>query len=566
MRALLVAVVVGLALVGVVGSAGPASAHAHVVSMSPEVGATVRHAPSYVVLRFDENVRAPSRVEVVGPDGSRVDRGAASVLDDQVRVRVVVERPGTYAVAYRVLSADGHPVEGAESFNFLRPGTSPDGATPASSAQRTGGQGAVLVAAGAAVLLGLVLLGVARAGSRRGRRPTVRRRLPVLVGAAMLVGAGVLVTALVLGGGVAQPGGPTLGADAFSGWALPGVRLVADLAGVACLGGLVCLGWLLTHEGHPDGGHPSGGPPGAPVGPVVETGVGASGGSRVDAGVAAGLGPGGHPLARLVGGAGVLWAAAVLVETVVTAVDISGRSLAATLSDAGPVGLVTASAQARALGVQLLLVVALAGLVLAGVGARRARAVAVLAALAWVPPLLTGHVAGSGSHLLAAPSLVAHVLAGAAWVGGLAAVTVLVAGRGAGSGGTAVTVARFSTLAGWCFVVVAASGVLNAGVRLGGPAALVESGYGRLVLAKVAALLVLGGFGWWHRRRTVRPPTAGSCAAALRKRFAVVACAELVVMTATMALAVGLSRTPTPGAEAGPAATSRGVPSPGAPA
>jgi putative copper resistance protein D len=103
------------------------------------------------------------------------------------------------------------------------------------------------------------------------------------------------------------------------------------------------------------------------------------------------------------------------------------------------------------------------------------------------------------------------------------------------------------------------SGVVNAGVRLGAFGPLVTSSYGVLVLAKTAALVTLGGFGWWHRRRTVAQvagqPATGTQGGPDRTRsevrvFLRVAAAELVVMAATVALAVGLSRSPTPaGAE-----------------
>jgi putative copper resistance protein D len=93
-------------------------------------------------------------------------------------------------------------------------------------------------------------------------------------------------------------------------------------------------------------------------------------------------------------------------------------------------------------------------------------------------------------------------------------------------------------------VVVACSGIANAWVRVGSWSALGSSAYGRLVLGKVAALVVLGAFGWWTRQHVVRhlhEPDARPRAA-----FARLAAAEVTVMSATVGLAVALSRTPTP--------------------
>ncbi|HEX6445215.1 MAG TPA: cytochrome c oxidase assembly protein, partial [Streptosporangiales bacterium] len=55
------------------------------------------------------------------------------------------------------------------------------------------------------------------------------------------------------------------------------------------------------------------------------------------------------------------------------------------------------------------------------------------------------------------------------------------------------------------------------------------------------ALVLLGSFGWLHRRRTLPRLDAGS-----RRPFVRLAAVEVAVMTATIGLAVGLSRTPTP--------------------
>ncbi len=84
---------------------------------------------------------------------------------------------------------------------------------------------------------------------------------------------------------------------------------------------------------------------------------------------------------------------------------------------------------------------------------------------------------------------------------------------------TEPTLRRFSALAGFAFVLVFASGVINSSIRLTSWNDLFGSAYGQLILAKAAATLVLGGIGLMHRqlghpaagqpgRRPVRPPRA----------------------------------------------------------
>ncbi len=154
----------------------------------------------------------------------------------------------------------------------------------------------------------------------------------------------------------------------------------------------------------------------------------------------------------------------------------------------------------------------------------------VLASL--VPVAFAGHSASSGSHDLAALSLLLHLVGVCLWVGGLVALT-WVAWRG--SKRLAPALRRYSVLALWAFVVVGVSGTVNAAVRLRSVSDVVGTGYGQLVLAKVVALVALGWFGWVQRRR-LADRDAG---------FLPVATSEVLLMSATIGLAVALSRTPT---------------------
>lgn len=167
-----------------------------------------------------------------------------------------------------------------------------------------------------------------------------------------------------------------------------------------------------------------------------------------------------------------------------------------------------------------------------------------LFALTFVGPLpvaFTGHSSAGGSHDIATDSLVLHVLAAASWVGGLAAVSALAATRGTDrSAALATAVPRFSKLALVCWLVLAVTGVLNALVRV--PlTGLFDTTYGALVLAKVVALLVLGGIGALHRRSSVARAASGDPRALLR-----LGGVELLLMFATVGLAVALGRSAPP--------------------
>ena len=143
-------------------------------------------------------------------------------------------------------------------------------------------------------------------------------------------------------------------------------------------------------------------------------------------------------------------------------------------------------------------------------------ALAALSVLAVLPLALAGHAAGSASHDTAVNSLAVHLVAAVLWVGGLLGLVVLrpVLGKG-----LAVSVARYSTLAGWCFVLVALSGVQNAWIRLGSLSAL-GSPYGVLVIGKVrrargprARGLAAAPPAWsdgWPRTRAPAPCSPGS--------------------------------------------------------
>jgi putative copper export protein len=164
------------------------------------------------------------------------------------------------------------------------------------------------------------------------------------------------------------------------------------------------------------------------------------------------------------------------------------------------------------------------------------RAVAPLAVLALLPPLLTGHVRTAPVPWLTGSALVLHVAAATTWVAGLAAVGwLLMRGRPWGR-----ALRSYSPIALVAATVVTVSGVVVALSRVGSPADLVTSGYGVVVLAKVLALALLVVGGYLQRRFVLAADPAP------RRAFLLLGGAELIVMALTFGLAAGLSQTPPP--------------------
>lgn len=114
----------------------PVAAHATLTGSDPKDGATVKRLPDQVELEFSEEVGTPAFVEVKAADGTNVADGDPEVLGATVAQPLTAEGPaGAYTIAYRVVSADGHPISGELTFDVTRASPSA-GSTPAGS---TGG-------------------------------------------------------------------------------------------------------------------------------------------------------------------------------------------------------------------------------------------------------------------------------------------------------------------------------------------------------------------------------------------------------------------------------------------
>ncbi|CAN5280718.1 cytochrome c oxidase assembly protein [soil metagenome] len=170
--------------------------------------------------------------------------------------------------------------------------------------------------------------------------------------------------------------------------------------------------------------------------------------------------------------------------------------------------------------------------------------VTAFAAVGLVPLALGGHSAGTAGHDAAVTSLGLHLLFASVWLGGLLTIVLI---RGTlDRGRIGPVISRYSTLALVCFVVVAASGYVNAQIRVGTLPDLLTP-YGVLVLVKLVALLALGVFGLVQRRFLIkRMQRAVDGGKAL---FWWLIAAELGFMGLASGVAAALARTQTPVAE-----------------
>jgi copper transport protein len=104
------------------GTAGPASAHATLEGADPADGTVLRTAPRNVTLTFSESVGLLTDSFRVYDPGNHLLRtrsaGHAPGRSDTARVSLPARLgTGTYTVAWRVVSADSHPVSGALTFS-----------------------------------------------------------------------------------------------------------------------------------------------------------------------------------------------------------------------------------------------------------------------------------------------------------------------------------------------------------------------------------------------------------------------------------------------------------------
>ncbi|ELP68027.1 copper resistance CopC/CopD family protein [Streptomyces turgidiscabies] len=400
-----------LVLFLLVGGAGTASAHAALRDTDPRDGSVLDSAPRQVTLSFTESVGLlDDSFRVFDPDGRRVSTGEAKHVEgrsDGVRVSLPKGLgKGTFTVAWRVVSADSHPISGAFTFSIGEASATPavvdTGPTENAATSALHDVFRYLAYAALALLVGTVVFVLVCRPPGTGPL----RRL-VLTGWWTLL---VSTVALLLLRGPYEAG--TTPAAAFDLAVLertvtgrPGLALLARLALLAATA--VLLAVVVRRRRQADG----------------ETGVGQATNNQPDVG---------RPGVDLVGGDRA--------QSVLLGV---GGVLALGLT------LTWAAAEHASAGIQ-------------------------------VPVAMT--------------SSVLHLLAMAAWLGGLAALLTLLQAE---EPLPASTVTRFSRLAFASVAVLTVTGVYQSWRGLGSWDAITGTSYGRILIAKVCAvalLLVAAGF------------------------------------------------------------------------
>ncbi len=126
---------------GTFSDRGALPVHSALVSVVPADKSVLDRGPSEIVLTFNEDI-APSFAQVAvsaeaagAPPGGSGSAGVVATSPVAVsgrvaRVTLTPPGPGTYRIAYRVVSADGHPISGESTFavrGATVPSTGPGG-------------------------------------------------------------------------------------------------------------------------------------------------------------------------------------------------------------------------------------------------------------------------------------------------------------------------------------------------------------------------------------------------------------------------------------------------------
>lgn len=185
---------IGAALAGIglaLGVAAPASAHAALVATDPAADTTLATAPPTVSATFSEVLDGPStEIALTDAAGTLIAIGPPAFDGATFTQPMRYSLPGSYTLAFRVISEDGHRVDGAVHFtvedipadlvdadaaarsaDLDATGSTDPAASDAASAKGSGGTGTAAIIASAAMAALAVAAGAVWLRRRRTTRP-----------------------------------------------------------------------------------------------------------------------------------------------------------------------------------------------------------------------------------------------------------------------------------------------------------------------------------------------------------------------------------------------------------
>ena len=155
-------------------TAVPVSAHAELVSSSPAAGATISGMPIVpIVLSFSEALKAGSKADVVGPDGTTVGTAGIDVADDTKLAWTPPSplMPGSWTIRWTSIAADGDVLRGTIQFTVAAAGASAAVSPVAAATPAVSPTPADTASSGAAVLpVVAALIAIALLGALLRRR------------------------------------------------------------------------------------------------------------------------------------------------------------------------------------------------------------------------------------------------------------------------------------------------------------------------------------------------------------------------------------------------------------
>lgn len=166
-----------------------------------------------------------------------------------------------------------------------------------------------------------------------------------------------------------------------------------------------------------------------------------------------------------------------------------------------------------------------------------------LAALAGVGLALaaSGHASAAPPQYVTRPAVFLHAVCISLWVGSLLPLGLILRVRRPDA---ALALARFSRAIPYALALLVAAGIVLAAIQLGRPSALWTTGYGAVLLAKLALVLALLGVAAFNRWRLTARAGAGDIAAA--RRLARSIFTEIALAAAIVAAAAAWRFTPPP--------------------